>query len=50
MLRKLIMLAITSGLAKKVWDSYRHKNMQTPFPTSSRPAEGKSRRRTKASA
>jgi hypothetical protein len=31
MLRKLIMLAITSGLAKKVYDNYRRK--QTPFPT-----------------
>ena len=50
MLRKLIMLAITSGVAKKVWDNYRQKQMQTPFPTSSRPPEGKTRRRTKASA
>ena len=31
MLRKLIMLAITSGLAKKLYDSYRRK--PTPFPT-----------------
>ena len=31
MLRKLIMFAITSGLAKKAWDSYRRK--QNPFPT-----------------
>ncbi|MDP3759458.1 MAG: hypothetical protein Q8R01_02935 [Ramlibacter sp.] len=50
MLRKLIMLAITSGVAKKVWDNYRQKQARTPFPTSSRPAEGKTRRRTKASA
>ena len=50
MLRKLIMLAITSGLAKKAWDSYRGKHARTPFPTSSRPAEGTSKRRTKASA
>jgi len=50
MLRKLIMLAITSGVAKKVWDNYRQKHAQTPFPTSSRPTEGKARRRTKASA
>lgn len=49
MLRKLIMLAITSGVAKKVWDSYREKSARTPFPTSSRPPEGKARRRTKAS-
>ena len=33
MLRKLIMFAITSGLAKKAYDSYRRKQMQTPFPT-----------------
>lgn len=26
MLRKLILLAITSGLARKVWDSYRRKS------------------------
>jgi hypothetical protein len=26
MLRKLIMLAVTSGLAKKAWDSYKQKN------------------------
>jgi hypothetical protein len=50
MLRKLIMLAITSGVAKKVYDNYRHKHAQTPFPTSGRPPEGKARRRTKASA
>jgi hypothetical protein len=50
MLRKLIMLAITSGLAKKAWDSYRQKNSRTPFPTSSRPPEGKARRRAKAPA
>jgi hypothetical protein len=50
MLRKLIVLAITSGLAKKVYDNYRQKHAATPFPTSSRPPEGKARRRTKASA
>jgi hypothetical protein len=35
MLRKLIMLAITSGLAKKAYDSYRRKESQkqNPFPT-----------------
>jgi hypothetical protein len=32
MLRKLIMLAITSGLLKKLYSSYSRK--QTPFPTS----------------
>lgn len=41
MLRKLIMLAITSGLAKKLYDNYRQKQMRTPFPTSSRPPEGR---------
>lgn len=43
MLRKLITLAITSVLAKKVYDNYRHKQLQmrTPFPTSSRPPERK---------
>ena len=30
MFRKLIMLAITSGLARKAWDSYRRKN-SSPF-------------------
>ncbi len=34
MLRKLIMFAITSGLAKKLYDNYRRKQMRTPFPTS----------------
>lgn len=37
MLRKLIMLAITSCLAKKLYDNYRRKQMQSPFPTSGRP-------------
>lgn len=32
MLRKLIMLAITSGLAKKAYDSYKRKKAH-PFPT-----------------
>jgi hypothetical protein len=44
MLRKLIMLAITSGLAKKLYDNYRTKNLRSPFPTSKRPAEGRARR------
>jgi hypothetical protein len=42
MLRKLIMFAITSGLVKKAYDSYRRK--QTPFPT----AAHHPRRRTSA--
>ena len=45
MLKKLIMFAITSGLAKKLYDNYRQGRMRTPFPTSKRPAEGYERRR-----
>ena len=41
MLRKLILFAITSGLAKKLYDNYRQKQMRTPFPTSGRPPEGR---------
>ena len=26
LLKKVVMFAITSGLAKKAWDAYRHKN------------------------
>ena len=44
MLRKLIMLAITSGVAKKLYDNYREKHMQTPFPTAERPPEGPAKR------
>ena len=39
MLRKLIMFAITSGLAKKLYDNYRRKQMRTPFPTAKRHPE-----------
>lgn len=46
MLRKLIMLAITSGLAKKLYDNYRRKQMQAPFPTSTRPPERRAGSRT----
>ena len=44
MLRKLIMLAITSGLAKKAYDSYRRRH-ENPFPTARRhpPAAGSRR-------
>jgi hypothetical protein len=49
MLRKLIMLAITSGLAGKLYKNYRETRMRTPFPTSSRPPEGNSRGRAKKS-
>ena len=47
MLRKLIMLAITSGLAKKLYDNHRAKRVRTPFPTS-RPAEGRRPRGAKS--
>lgn len=49
MLRKLIMFAITSGLAKKLYDNYRRKQMRTPFPTSGRPVEGRRSRSGAAS-
>jgi len=49
MLRKLIMLAITSGLASKLYKNYRDTRMRTPFPTSSRPPEGNGRDRPKKS-
>lgn len=42
MLRKLIMLAITSGLARKAWDSYRRKG-SSPLRrgrTGARPGRG----------
>jgi hypothetical protein len=32
MLRKLIVLAITSGLAKKAWDAYRARHTGDPAP------------------
>jgi hypothetical protein len=42
MLRKLILLALATGLAKKLYDSSirRANRLRTPFPTSSRPPEG----------
>ena len=40
MLRKLILLAIASGLAKKMYDQYRGGQMRSPFPTAKRPPEG----------
>ena len=40
MLRKLILLALASGLAKKLYDEWRASHLRTPFPTSSRPPEG----------
>jgi hypothetical protein len=46
MLRKLIMFAITSGLAKKAFESYRRKN-RAPSPTSRDPlrdSAGRTRR------
>lgn len=46
MLRKLIILAVTTGLAKKLYDNYRQKQGtdRMPFPTSSQPREGRARR------
>jgi hypothetical protein len=41
MFRKLLLLAITSGFARKVWDSYRRKS--SPFSrvrTGARPRRG----------
>jgi len=49
MLRKLIMLAITSGLAGKLYKNYRDTRMRTPFPTSPSPPEGNGRNRPKKS-
>jgi hypothetical protein len=49
MLRKLIMLAITSGLASKLYKNYRNSRVRTPFPTSSRPPEGNARGRARKS-
>lgn len=40
MLRKLILLAIAGGLAKKYFDQRQAGRPQTPFPTASRPPEG----------
>ena len=34
MLRKLIMFAITSGLAKKAWDAYRARDRKVAAPAS----------------
>jgi hypothetical protein len=42
MLRKLILLAITTGIAKKLYDNYRKGQLRTPFPTSSNHPEKKS--------
>ena len=39
MLRKLILLAITSGLAKKLYDNYRKKQVRAPFPTAAHPPQ-----------
>jgi hypothetical protein len=49
MLRKLIMFAITSGLAGKLYKNYRDTHKRTPFPTSSRPPEGNGRGRARKS-
>ena len=49
MLRKLIVLAITSGLASKLYKNYRQSQVRTPFPTSSRPPERSARGRARKS-
>ncbi|HWI81912.1 hypothetical protein [Ramlibacter sp.] len=43
MLRKLIMFAITSGLAKKLYDKYRAPATRMPFPTSRHPPRSSAR-------
>jgi hypothetical protein len=48
MLRKLIMLAVTSGVAKKLYDNWRQAQLRTPFPTSGRPPEGRRARQDKS--
>jgi len=40
MIKKLILLAVASGLAKKLYDQWHAGQLRTPFPTSSRPPEG----------
>ncbi|MBI2772231.1 MAG: hypothetical protein HYX47_21610 [Burkholderiales bacterium] len=51
MLRKLIALAITSGLAKKAWDMYQEKNGARPTASAGKarrkPASPVTRRRVK---
>ena len=39
-MRKLILLAIATVLAKKFYDQQRAGQMRTPFPTTQRPPEG----------
>lgn len=46
MLRKLILLAITAGVTKKLYDGYRSTQLRSPFPTSKRPPEGWARRQS----
>lgn len=43
MLRKLILLAIASTVAKKLYANREANRLRTPFPTSSRPPEGRSK-------
>ena len=40
MLRKLIFIAITSFIAKALYEEWRASQARTPFPTSRRPPEG----------
>ncbi|GAB2578674.1 hypothetical protein GCM10027034_06720 [Ramlibacter solisilvae] len=44
MWRKLILLALTSAIAKRLYDRSRASRLRTPFPTSSRPPQGRVRR------
>jgi len=44
MFRKLILFAITSAIAKRLYDHRRANRLRTPFPTSSRPPQGRMRR------
>ncbi|HUR87983.1 MAG TPA: hypothetical protein VMZ74_02730 [Ramlibacter sp.] len=39
-MRKLILLAIASGLAKLAYDQWCTSQLRTPFPTAKRPPEG----------
>jgi len=41
MFRKLILLAITSGLARKVWDGYRRKSSSPLARARTRPGSGR---------
>ena len=40
MLRKLILLALASSLAKAAYGQWRANRLRSPFPTTRRPPEG----------